>query len=52
MLFFMFTFPIIKILKKIYPDDILKYSGTRDISPVESLEPEIFMLTSSKQKLV
>ena len=52
MLFFMFTFPIIKILKKIYPDDILKYSGTRDISPVESLEPEIFYAYTSFQAKV
>ena len=51
-LFFLFTFPIIKILKKLYPNDILKYSGTREVSPVKSLAPEMFYAYTSFQAKV
>ncbi len=48
-LFPFITFPLLKIAKKLYPDDILKYSGTRDVNPVESLPIDIFYAYTSFQ---
>jgi len=51
-IFTLFTFPLIKILKIFFPEDIMKYSGTRENKPIEKLPSEWFYSFTSFQATV
>ena len=46
------TFPILRILKIFFPEDIIKYSGTREKTPIEDLPSECFYSYTSFQAKV
>ena len=47
--FTLFTFPLLKLLKIIFTEDIMKYSGTRDKDPIDNLPLECFYSFTSLQ---
>ena len=49
LVFALLTFPMLKILKKYFPEDIIKYSGTRSRKPIKNLSTEWFNKYTSFQ---